>query len=65
MKASYPVQVDEHVVANNIEDKPAIAWCSKVVLRKRSRIISKVKSRYWKTTHKFDIRLTKTVAGAF
>ena len=65
MKASYPVQVAEYAVANNIEDKPALAWWSKVVLRKRNRIISKVKSHYWKTTHKFGIRLPKTVAGAF
>ena len=65
MKVSYPVQVAEYAVANNIEDKTALAWWSKVVLRKRNRIISKVKSCYWKTTHKFGIRLSKTVAGAF
>ena len=65
MKASYPVQVAEYAVANNIEYETDLAWWSKVVLRKRNRIISKVKSRYWKTTHKFGIRLPKTVAGAF
>jgi hypothetical protein len=27
-------------------------------------IISKVKSRYWQTTHKFGIRLPKTVTEA-
>ena len=65
LKASYPVQVADYTVANNIEGKPALAWWSKLVLRKRNRIISKVKSRYWKTTHKFGIRLPKTAAGAF
>ena len=33
-------------------------------IRKRNRIISKVKSRYWKTTHKFGIRLPKTTEEA-
>ena len=65
IKASYPVQADEYAVANNREDKPALAWWSKVVLRKRNQIISKVKSRYWKRIHKFGIRLPKTVACAF
>ena len=65
LKSSYPVQVAEYAVANNIEDKPALAWWSKDVLRKRNRIVSKVKSRYWKTTHKFGIKLPKTVTGAF
>ena len=32
-------------------------------LRKRNRIVAKVK-RYWRTTHKFGIRLPKTVAEA-
>ena len=30
-----------------------------------NRIISKGKSRYWKTTHKFGIWLPNTVVGAF
>ena len=64
MKASCPLKVAEYAVANNIEDEPALAWWSKDVLRKRNRIISKVKSRYWKTTHKFGIRLPTTVTGA-
>ena len=65
LKASYPVQVAEYAVANKIEDNPDLAWWSKVVIRKRNRIISKVKLRYWKTTNKFGIWLPKTVAGAF
>jgi hypothetical protein len=34
------------------------------VIRQRNRIISKVKSRYWKTTQKFGIRLPKTIEEA-
>ena len=36
----------------------------KDVLRWRDQIISKVETRYWQKTHKFEIRITKTVKGA-
>ena len=35
LKASYPVQVSEYAVTNNIEVEPALAWWYKVVLRKK------------------------------
>ena len=35
------------------------------MLRKRNRIVAKVKSKYWRTTHKFGIRLPKSVDDAF
>ena len=35
------------------------------MLRRRNRIISKLKSRYWKTTHKFGIRVPKSVNEAY
>ena len=34
-------------------------------MRWRNRIISKVKSNYWRTTNKFGISFTKTVEEAF
>jgi hypothetical protein len=34
------------------------------MVHRRNRIVSKVKSRYWKTTHKFGIRLPKSVKEA-
>ena len=36
----------------------------KDVLHKRDRMISKVKAKYWKTTHKFGIQFPKTVDKA-
>jgi len=36
----------------------------KDVLRKRNQIIAKIKSRYWKTSHKFGIRLPHSVEEA-
>jgi hypothetical protein len=34
------------------------------LLRQRNHIISKIKSRYWRTTHKFGIRLPHSVKEA-
>lgn len=64
LKESYPIQLAEYAKANKISDEPAFAWWVKDVLRKRNSILGKVKSRYWKTTHKFGIRIPKTVKEA-
>ena len=39
-------------------------WWVPHVLRKRDRIVSKIKSKYWRTTHKFGVWLPKTAAEA-
>lgn len=57
LKTSNPVEVAEYAVANQIDEEPAFTWWVKEVLRHRRRIISKVKSKYWRTTHKFGVRL--------
>ena len=55
LKPSNPVEMDEYAVANDIKDRPAFKLWVKDVIRKRDQIISKVKSKYWRTTHKFGI----------
>ena len=64
MKESYPVQVAEYAIASRISMEPAFAWWVPRVLKKRNRIISKVKSKYWLRTHKFGIRIPKTIEEA-
>ena len=64
LKESYPVQLAEYAVSARIAEEPAFAWWVPYTLRKRSRIISKVKSKYWIRTHKFGIKIPKTVAEA-
>jgi ribosomal protein L31E len=64
LKASNPVQVTEYAVANRLVEEPAFKWWVPHVIKRRNRIISKVKSRHWKTTHKFGIRLPKSVEEA-
>jgi hypothetical protein len=65
LKEAYPVEVAEYAKANKIDEEPAFAWWANDVIRRRNRIIAKVKSRYWKTSHKFGIELPHLVKGAF
>ena len=64
IKDSYPVQLAEYAVANGIGDEPAFAWWVPFTLKKRNKIINKVKSKYWARTHKYGIRVPKTIAQA-
>jgi hypothetical protein len=64
MKESYPVQLAEYAVAARIAEEPAFAWWVPYKLRKRNRIIAKLNSKYWVRTHKFGIKIPKTVAEA-
>ena len=63
-KESYPVQLAEYAVASRISEQPAFAWWVPFTLRKRNRILAKVKSKYWVWTHKFGIRIPKTIKEA-
>ena len=64
MKESHPVQLAEYAVQAKISQEPAFAWWVPYVLKKRNRIIAKVKSKYWTRTHKFGIRVPKSVEEA-
>src|SRR5205823_5524778 len=63
-KEAYPVQVAKYAVLAKISKEPAFAWWIPFVLKKRNRIISKIKSKYWVRTHKFGIRIPKSVQEA-
>ena len=65
LKQSNPVEMDEYAVANEISDEPAFNWWVKETLRHRDRIISKVTSKYWRTSHKFGIQVPKKVKEAY
>ena len=64
LKDSNPVELAEYAVAHSLTEEPAFKWWVPNVLRKRNMIIAKVKSRYWRTTHKYGIKLPKTVEEA-
>ena len=61
LKNSNPVELAEYAVVNEIIDKPAFNWWVKETFQRRYRIISKIKSNYWCTSHKFGIRFPKIV----
>ncbi len=64
LKESNGIEIAEFVVANRLIEEPAFKWWVPKVLWKQNRIISKVKSKYWKTTYKFGIRLPHSVEEA-
>ena len=65
LKQSNPVELAEYSVANDISGEPAFNWWVKETLRHRDRIISKVQSKYWHTSHKFGIRVPNTLKEAY
>ena len=64
VKDSYPVQLAEFAIENKINEEPAFAWWVPFVIKKKARIISKIKSKYWLRTHKYGIRIPKSVKEA-
>ena len=61
LKESNPVEVAEFLIAWCIEDEPTFCWWVSYVLRKQDYIISAVKSRVRKTTHKFSFLVSARV----
>ena len=64
VKDSYPIQLAEYAHHSRISTKPAFAWWVNHVLKKKKHMISKIKSKYWTRTHKFGIRMPKSVEEA-
>ncbi|GFH48949.1 hypothetical protein CTEN210_05425 [Chaetoceros tenuissimus] len=55
LKNSNPVELAQYAVMNALEEEPAFKWLVPYTLKKRDAIVAKVKSKYWRTTHKFGI----------
>ena len=64
LKASNPVELAKYLAGNCLDVVPSFKWWVIDVLRRRNRIISKVKAKYWCRTHKFGIRVPKSVNEA-
>ena len=65
VKEANPIELAEYAVTAKIADQPAFRWWVPYVLKKRNVIIKKVKGKYWKTTHKFGIKLPHSVEEAY
>ena len=64
IKQSNPIEVAEYALGNDLAEEPAFKWWVSDVMKRRKLFVNKVKSRYWKTTHKFGIRLPHSVEEA-
>ena len=64
MKDSHSVDLAEHAVNNKVDDEPAFAWWVPHAIKKKARVISKIKSKCWQKTHKYGIRIPKSVQDA-
>jgi hypothetical protein len=65
LKESNPVEIAEYAVSCEIENEPAFSWWVPFTLKKRNRIIAAVNKRYHNKTHKFGIRMPKSVDEAY
>ena len=64
LKDSYPIDLAQYAIDNNLQTEAAFAWWVPYVQRKKRIIIKKLKSKYWQKTHKYGIRIPKTVEEA-
>ena len=64
VKNSNPIELAEYAIMSKIENEPAFRWWVPTTLRKRDKMVSKVKSKYWRTEQKFGIKLPHSVEEA-
>ena len=64
-KNASPIELAEYAIRNGLKDEPAFAWWIGHEMRKRNHIIAKLKSKYWQRTHKYGIRVPKSVQEAY
>lgn len=64
MKEAYPIQTAKYAVQARIAEEPSFTWWVSYTLKKRKCVIAKVKLKYWVRTHKFGIKMPKTVEEA-
>ena len=54
----------EYARLKNIEDEQAFIWWTPYVKRKVNEVIQRTKSKYWERTHKYGIRIPKSIEEA-
>jgi hypothetical protein len=64
VKSSYPLELAQYAHENNLHNLPAFKWWVKSTLKHRRSFIKATKTRYLKRTHKFGIRVPKSIQKA-
>ena len=65
VKNGYPLETANYEIRNGIHEEPAFKWWVPHTLKKAKDILSKVKSNYWDRTHKYRIRIPKSVEEVY
>jgi hypothetical protein len=65
LKESFPIQVAEFEISQGLQDEAAFAWWVKDTLAKKNRMVKAMKSRYVRKTHKYGVRLPKSIQEAY
>ena len=63
-KEASMIELSEYAVAKNTDDEPDSVWWVHYIFNKLDRIIAKDKTKYWRKTHNYGVRLPKTAAEA-
>jgi hypothetical protein len=64
LKEAHPCETADFAKARGIADEPAFAWWVPYTLRKRDIILSKIRVRIRKTTHKYGIELPTNIRNS-
>ena len=64
LKESYPVQTAEFSVSQKIHNEPAFKWWVPYTLKKRKVLVSAVKARIRRVSHKYGIEVPTSVEHA-
>lgn len=64
VKDSFPIELAEYGKSRGLLEEPALAWWAPHTLKKSARVLGKLKSKYWDRTHKYGIRVPKSVKQA-
>ena len=54
------IELAEYAVSKKIDDEPDFAWWVHYIFKKQDKIIAKDKTKYWRPTHKYGVRLPNT-----
>jgi hypothetical protein len=65
MKRGFPIEAAKYAISKGLDKLPAFEWWVKQTIKRKDCIIKAVKTRYMKCTHKFRLRLPKSVKEAY
>ena len=65
LKIYYPIGLADFAQLHGIHEEAAFSRWIPYVERKRKAMISKMKSKYWQRTHKYGIKIPKSVKEAY